>query len=50
MRFGATQNQPKLTYLGYLNFLKPYFNAELARDLLRRDTVSRRVGSEERVI
>lgn len=31
----------RLTYLGYLNLLKPHFNHELARDLLLRDTITR---------
>ncbi len=49
MNFGGTKTQPKLSYLGYLNFLKPYFNPELARDLLRRDTLAKR-GAVERAI
>lgn len=30
----------RLTYFGYLNIIKPYFNNELARDLLLRDTIA----------
>lgn len=33
-----------MTYLSYLNFLKPYFNQELARDLLLRDTISKKAA------
>lgn len=28
----------RLTYFGYLNLIKPYFNEQLARDLLLRDS------------
>ena len=31
-----------MTYLGFLNLLKPYFDHELARDLLLRDTYARK--------
>lgn len=34
-------NNTKLTYLGYLNLLKPCINEELARDLLLRDTLQK---------
>lgn len=36
------QGLGRLTYLGYLALLKPYFDYELARDLLLRDTVVHR--------
>lgn len=36
------QGTGRLTYLGYLTLLKPFFDYELARDLLMRDTVSHR--------
>ena len=39
MRLGATPDDPKMTYLSYLNLLKPHFDNELGRDLLMRDTV-----------
>ena len=34
----------RLTYFGYLNMIKPYFETGLARDLLMRDSIS--MGSE----
>lgn len=40
LRFGGSTNQPRLTYLGYLNLLKPFFAVELARDLLLRNSVA----------
>jgi hypothetical protein len=40
-RFGD-QGLGRLTYLGYLSLLKPFFDQELARDLLLRDTVTGR--------
>jgi hypothetical protein len=36
------QGLGRLTYLGYLSLLKPFFDQELARDLLLRDTVTGR--------
>jgi hypothetical protein len=39
MRLGASADEPKLTYLSYLNLLKPHFDNDLGRDLLMRDTV-----------
>jgi hypothetical protein len=36
------QGLGRLTYLGYLALLKPFFDYELARDLLLRDTVAHR--------
>lgn len=30
----------RLTYFGYLNIIKPYFDNALARDLLLRDSVA----------
>ena len=38
-RFGDS-GVGRMTYLGYLSMLKPYFDHELARDLLLRDTVA----------
>jgi hypothetical protein len=32
----------KLTYLGYLNLIKPYFDHEKGKDILMRDTIVRR--------
>ena len=40
IRFGKKDEQ-KMTYLSYLNFLKPQFNQELGRDLLMRDTIKK---------
>lgn len=34
-----SKDNTKLTYFGYLNLIKPYFNEQLARDLLLRDTL-----------
>lgn len=34
----------RLTYFGYLNIIKPYFDTQLARDLLFRDSIT--MGSE----
>ena len=40
-RFGDS-GVGRMTYLSYLSMLKPYFDHELARDLLLRDTVAHR--------
>jgi hypothetical protein len=48
LRFGATVDKPKLTYLGYLNMLKPHFAFELGRDLLMRDTYARQASESKR--
>ncbi len=34
------KDNTRLTYFGYLNLIKPYFNEQLARDLLLRDKYS----------
>ena len=39
--YGSKADQPKLTYLGYLNMLKPFFDTDLARDLLLRDSITK---------
>jgi hypothetical protein len=40
------QGSGRLTYLSYLALLKPFFNYELARDLLLRDTLTHRKGGD----
>jgi ABC-type sulfate transport system substrate-binding protein len=42
-RFGDS-GAARMTYLSYLSMLKPYFDHELARDLLLRDTVAHGKG------
>ncbi len=37
-----SKDNTKLGYFGYLNLIKPYFNEQLARDLLYRDTISKK--------
>ena len=37
-----SKDNTKLTYFGYLNLIKPYFNEHLARDLLLRDNLSKK--------
>lgn len=32
------KDSSRLSYFGYLNLIKPYFNEHLARDLLLRDS------------
>lgn len=38
----------RLTYFGYLNIVKPYFESNLARDLLMRDSIS--MGAEVNLV
>jgi len=34
------KDNTRLTYFGYLNLIKPYFNEQLAKDILMRDTLA----------
>jgi len=36
-----SKDNSRLSYFGYLNLIKPYFNEHLARDLLLRDSMSK---------
>lgn len=38
----------RLTYFGYLNIIKPYFDSVLARDILLRDTIA--LGTEINIV
>lgn len=50
MRLNQDDRVPsdRLTYFGYLNIVKPYFETSLARDLLTRDSIA--MGVEVNIV